>query len=77
MNLDIASSISVGKYLTISYISDVYCKERIHKYLEVNSTFPRKLNSIKIHVEKHRPFANTDDDNAHDEMPLACAFLER
>ena len=74
MNLDIASSISVGKYLTISYISVLQGKDT---YLEVSSTFPRKLNSIKIHVEKHRPFANTDDDNAHDEMPLACAFLER
>ena len=67
MNLDIASSISVGKYLTISYIS----------VLQAKDTYPRKLNSIKRHVEKHRPFANTDGDNAHDEMPLACAFLER
>ena len=74
MNLDIASSISVGKYLTISYISVLQGKDT---YLEVSSTFPRKLNSIKRHVEKHRPFANTDGDNAHDEMPLACAFLER
>lgn len=76
MNLDIASSISVGKYLTISYISVLQAKDT---YLEVSivHTFPRKLNSIKRHVEKHRPFANTDGDNAHDEMPLACAFLER
>ena len=72
MNLDIASSISVGKYLTISYISVLQGQDT---YLEVS--IPRKLNSIKIHVEKHRPFANTDGDNAHDEMPLACAFLER
>ena len=74
MNLDIASSISVGKYLTISYISVLQGKDT---YLEVSSTFPRRLNLIKRHVEKHRPFANTDGDNAHDEMPLACAFLER